>query len=186
MTLHVRRVGAEEWQRVRELRLDALQDPDAAIAFLDTHDNALQRPAAFWQERTVGAATSDTSAQFVAEEGAEWLGTATVLRRDAGHIDHHGVMLPHPRSDVVGVYVRPSARGRGVINALLAAAASWARSLGDDALLLDVHADNARAQAAYRRAGFTLTGHNFTSVIGDEVEMRWPLSDAGDSDRVPS
>lgn len=179
MTVSVRRVRAEEWRRVRGLRLEALQDPDAAIAFLDTYENSSAQPDAFWRERAAGAASGDAVAQFVAEEGEDWVGTAAVLRRAVGEIDHHGAPLPHARADVVGVYVRPSHRGADVIDALLACAAEWTLQCGGDALTLDVHSDNLRARAAYARCGFAVTGRRFTSVIGDEVEMRRELPYAG-------
>ncbi len=178
MSFAVRRVRAEDWRRVRDFRLEALQDPDAAIAFLEAHAVAADRPDVFWQERARGAAAGAIAAQFVAEEGEEWFGSVTVLRRKAGETDHLGAVLADARADVVGVYVRPSARGRGIIDALLSAAADWVRSLGDEALTLDVHAGNGRAQAAYRRAGFAPTGRRFTSQIGDEVQMRMPLDGA--------
>lgn len=177
----IRRVLAEEWREVRDLRLQALADAAAPVAFLDTLDDAAARPDEFWQGRTSRAADTDASAQFVALDGGEWVGSVSVVRRAAGETDHHGRRLEHPRSDVVGVYVRPSHRGQGVIDALLAAASVWARSLGDTTLTLDVHADNERASIAYRRAGFAPTGFRFTGPIGPEIEMARSLVD---SDRV--
>ncbi|WP_223172686.1 GNAT family N-acetyltransferase [Microbacterium sp. NIBRBAC000506063] len=188
MTFSVRRVRTDEWPRVRALRLEALQDADAAIAFLDNHASSAARPDDFWRERAENAASGDAAAQFIAEEGDDWIATVTVLRRAAGEADHHGLPLPHARADVVGVYMRPSHRGRGLIDALLTSAAEWSQEHGDHALTLDVHADNARARAAYARCGFVLTGRRFTSAIGDEVEMRRVLRHAGSDsgDRVHS
>ncbi|MFB7250731.1 GNAT family N-acetyltransferase [Microbacterium sp. NPDC056234] len=178
MTL-VRRVRADEWREVRALRLQALTDAAAPIAFLDTLENATARPDGFWQERTTRAADTRDSAQFVAIDGQDWVGSVSVIRRAVGDTDHHGRPLEQPRSDVVGVYVRPSHRGQGVIDSLLVAASDWASALGDAALTLDVHADNDRAQNAYLRAGFALTGFRFTGPIGQEVEMARSLEDTG-------
>ena len=75
----------------------------------------------------------------------------------------------------MGVYVRPAARSTGAIDALLAAAAEWVAGLGLRELRLDVHRDNLRAQAAYRRAGFTPTGETFSSALGAELVMVAPL-----------
>ena len=175
MTYVVRRVCEHEWREVRDLRLEALRDPAAPIAFLDTVDAALLRPDGFWQERAAGAASTDTAAQFVAIDEGAWVGSVSVLRRRPGDRDAHGRILDEPRSDVVGVYVRPDHRGRGIIDDLLAAAAGWAGSHGDASLALEVHADNARAQAAYRRGGFRPTGHRFEGPIGPELEMARPL-----------
>lgn len=171
----VRRVLLHEWERVRDLRLEAVSDPDAAIAFLSTRDEELARDESFWRERAAGAALGDNAAQFVAVDIDRWVGTATVLLRDGGTQDHHDRDVVTPRADIVGVYLAPSHRGVGVLARMLDAASSWAEHRGANALTLDVHLENARAQAAYRAAGFTSTGVTFTSTIGPEIEMRRPI-----------
>jgi RimJ/RimL family protein N-acetyltransferase len=172
----VRRVRADEWPALRALRLEATSDPDAAIAFLETPAQARTRPDEFWRDRTVQAAESEVSAQFVAEEDdGAWVGSLSVLIRASGQTDHLGRFVDDRRADVVGVYVNPAYRGIGTIDALFDAAAAWAASQGLRRLTLDVHADNARAQAAYRRNGFTPTGVTFTGPIGPELEMARPL-----------
>lgn len=177
MTVSVRRIRADEWERVRDLRLDAVSDPAAPIAFLHSYEEEAAHEDAFWQDRAFGASNGDTVAQFIAEADGVWIGTLTVLRWTAGATDHHGRVVTVPRGDVVGVFVRPDQRGRGVIDALFEAAARWARGIGDDRLVLDVHADNVRAQAAYRRVGFSDTGLRFTGSIGAEIEMARALHD---------
>ncbi|MDQ0645495.1 GNAT family N-acetyltransferase [Microbacterium murale] len=175
MIFTVRRVRADEWEQVRDLRLDAVRDQAAAIAFLHSYEEESAHDDEFWQQRTEGAASGDAVAQFIAEADGEWNGTLSVLRRVAGSTDHHGRTVTAPRGDVVGVYVRPEHRGVGMIDALFDTAAQWADSLGDSRLTLDVHADNARAQAAYRRIGFVDTGVRFTASIGPELEMTRPI-----------
>lgn len=173
----VRRVRADEWERVRDLRLDAVRDPAAAIAFLSTYEQELARDDAFWRQRAEGAATGDDVAQFIAESDDRWIATLTVLRWKPGATDHQGREVAVARGDVVGVFIRQGERGAGIIDALFDAAVSWARAQGDERLTLDVHVDNARAQAAYRRAGFVDTGHRFTGSIGPEMEMARDLGD---------
>lgn len=174
----VRRVRLHEWREVRDLRVEAVGDPAAAIAFLSTRDEELARDDAFWQSRTAAAALSEEAAQFVAiaaaGEAARWIGTATVLLRAVGTRNHLGIEITAPRADVVGVYLAPSHRGTGTLARLLDEIAGWAADRGLGALHLDVHADNLRAQAAYRKAGFGPTGVTFTSTIGPEIEMRRP------------
>jgi GNAT superfamily N-acetyltransferase len=167
----VHRVRADEWERVRDLRIEAVGDPAASIAFLTTPEQELAHDDEFWRARVARAASGDESAQFVAEIDGDWAGTATVLVRPAGATDHTGRTVYLTRADVVGVFVSARHRGQGAIDALLDAAADWVRTLGLTRLTLDVHADNARAQAAYRRAGFAPTGVTFTSTIGPEIEM---------------
>ncbi|MBD3940976.1 GNAT family N-acetyltransferase [Microbacterium sp. NEAU-LLC] len=167
----VRRIRADEWPRVRALRLESTSDPDAAIAFLETPEQVAARTDEFWRDRTVRAAESDVAAQFVAESADAWVGSMSVLIRATGQTDHVGRFVDDRRADVVGVYVNPAHRGSGAVDALFDAAAAWAASQGLNRLTLDVHADNHRAQAAYRRNGFAPTGVSFTGPIGPEIEM---------------
>lgn len=52
------------------------------------------------------------------------------------------------------LYLEPSARGRGLGAALLAAACDWARDHGAEVLRLEVNRHNPRAKALYLRHGF--------------------------------
>ena len=167
----VRRVRADEWRRVQSLRIEAVSDPDAGIAFLATPDQERAHDDAFWRQRTADNAASDTSAQFVAIAGDEWIGTVTVLVYPDGATDYLGRTVWTSRADVVGVYVRPDHRGTGVIDALLDAAADWAAGRGLRRISLDVHVHNVRAQAAYRRNGFVPTGETDTSAHGTEAVL---------------
>jgi len=167
----VRRIRAEEWPEVRTLRLESTSDPDAAIAFLETPEQVAARADDFWRDRTLRAAESEVAAQFVAEADGAWVGSLSVLIRATGQTDHLGRYVDDRRADVVGVYVNPAHRATGTVDALLDAAAAWAASQGLARLTLDVHADNARAQGAYRRNGFAPTGVAFTGPIGPEIEM---------------
>ncbi|WP_109209466.1 MULTISPECIES: GNAT family N-acetyltransferase [Microbacterium] len=171
----VRRVRADEWRAVRELRRESTSDPDAAIAFLETPAQVEARPDAFWIERAALASESETAAQFVAVVDDSWVGSLSVLIRATGQTDHLGRFVDDRRADVVGVYVNPAYRGSGAVDLLLAAAADWAAGLGLTLLHLDVHRDNLRAQGAYRRAGFEPTGETYTSAIGPELVMSRPL-----------
>ncbi|MFB7891043.1 GNAT family N-acetyltransferase [Microbacterium sp. NPDC056044] len=174
-TLAVRRIRADEWEAVRELRRESTSDPDANIAFLETPEQVAARPDQFWRDRAELAAGSETAAQFVAVVDDVWVGSLSVLIRATGQTDHLGRFVDDRRADVVGVYVNPAHRGTGAVDLLLAAAAAWASHQGLHRLSLDVHRDNPRAQGAYRRAGFVPTGETFSSAIGPEIVMARPL-----------
>ena len=169
--ISARRVHADEWQLVRSLRLESTADPDAAIAFLESHEEVLARADDFWQARTADAAQSETVAQLIAEVGGGAVGSLSVRIRASGQKDPLGRYIDDRRADVVGVWVRPSSRGTGAIDALLAAAAEFVAGVGLRRMQLDVHRDNLRAQAAYRRSGFEPTGETFAGPIGPEIVM---------------
>ncbi|MFB7517544.1 GNAT family N-acetyltransferase [Streptomyces sp. NPDC056144] len=160
----IRTLRADEWEKNRELRLAALQDPVAHLAFLDTYEKASAQPDAFWQERTVGGSEDGDGSvrQFVAEAAdGRWVGSVSVLVERAGAETFFGDVPEVEQAHVVGVFVRDEARGSGVIDALFAAAVDWCWSLAEPEIArvrLIVHAENGRAQAAYRRLGFGETG----------------------------
>ncbi|MFD6280118.1 GNAT family N-acetyltransferase [Streptomyces sp. NPDC060209] len=170
----VRAVRAEEWQRAREIRLVALRDPAAPIAFLETYEQALAKPDVFWQERTAGAAAGEHSCQFIAEASdGLWAGTVSVLvERPAGE-PGFGEVAEVDQAHLVGVFVRQGHRGRGVVDALFREAIDWSWSVTGrplERVRLYVHEANARAAASYRRIGFVPTGRTLP-MEGDPTAL---------------
>ncbi|MEU8709377.1 GNAT family N-acetyltransferase [Streptomyces sp. NPDC048565] len=170
----VRAVRAEEWARAKEIRLVALRDPAAPIAFLETYEQALAKLDVFWQERTAGAATGGHSRQFVAEApDGQWAGTVSVLVERPGGEPGFGEAAETDQAHLVGVFVRPGHRGRGVVDALFREAIDWSWSLTGRPLQrvrLYVHQDNARAAASYRRMGFAPSGRSIP-MEGDPTSL---------------
>jgi len=168
----VRRVEPDDWRSLRELRLAALQDQAAPIAFLDTFSAAAQRPDRYWQDRAANAAVGGPAAQFVGvtSDGA-WVGSVTGLLEEPGTADVLGAPVTARQVHVVGVYVRPEHRGSGLLDRLLDELARWAREQGLGRARLYVHEENQRAQAAYRKSGFTPSGHRVNGALGAELEM---------------
>ncbi|GIG56928.1 N-acetyltransferase [Longispora fulva] len=158
----IRVVRADEWPQVKELRLAALRDPVAHLAFLDTYELASARPDEFWQERTRGAAEGGAARQFVAEDAdGRWLGGVTALVELPGAEGAFGETVTVAQTHIVGVYVRPEARGAGLAEELFRAALDWSWTLTDprvERVRLFVHQDNARAEALYAKVGFRRTG----------------------------
>ncbi|WP_309062988.1 GNAT family N-acetyltransferase [Streptomyces sp.] len=156
----IRAVRAEEWPAAKELRLTALRDPVAHLAYLDTYEEAVGRSDSYWQERTAkGAEGASGAQQFVAETAdGEWVGTVAVLIEEAGTTDWAGFPVERRQGHLVGVYVRPGHRGSGVTKALFDAALEWAWGRGVERVRLIVHPENARALGFYRKAGFVESG----------------------------
>lgn len=167
---------ASDGERLRTLRLEALSDPAAGIAFLDSHADAAARPGSFWDERAVVAGLSGTVAQFIAESGSTWVGTITILIPEPGVPDYFDRVRDAGTALAVAVFISPSHRGRGLIGDLFAAGSEWAAARGCTELFLDVHEDNARARAAYKRLGFRPTGGTIDGRNGRELEMARALA----------
>ena len=178
-TYDIRPIHAHEWPQTKALRLVALQDPVAPIAYLDSYEEAAARDDAWWQERAAGSSVeADRPAvrHFTAiardDAGEEtWVGSLVVLVERTGETDYFDQMITEDSAHVVGVYVHHDHRGAGLVDRLAEAGLAWARSLGLRRARLFVHHDNTRAQAAYRRLGFLPTGRTATVPSGTELEM---------------
>ena len=133
----IRRVEAEDWELLRDVRLRALsEDPDA---FLATY----AQESAFTDEQWQARAGQSNGASF-AVEGGDGLVTGFV---DA---DPTTVFL-------VGMWVSPALRGSGIARDLVAHVVEWARVRGSARVCLSVEANNLRAARLYERCGFTET-----------------------------
>ncbi|MGW1768612.1 GNAT family N-acetyltransferase [Streptomyces sp. NPDC002073] len=177
----IRAIRPDEWEKVRDLRITSLKDPAAPVAFLETVEQAEAREDTFWQDRAAGSSHGGAARQFVAEApDGSWSGSVVMLVEQAGAADFFEGEIAMDQGHLVGVYVRPEYRGTGLTEALFDTALDWAWSLESPALervRLFVHEDNGRAQAFYRRAGFTFTGTVVPMPEGDgamELELAIP------------
>jgi RimJ/RimL family protein N-acetyltransferase len=171
MAISVRGVRADEWRELRDLRLRALRDPAAPVAFVRAYDDEAAEPDRFWIDRAAAGAAGATSYQVVAEDDGRLVGTVVGLVEHAGSLDWTGARVERDGVLLVGVYLAPEARGAGVLGSLVDEVLAWAAGLGLTHARLQVHEDNARAEAAYRKLGFELTGATFAVAVGVEREM---------------
>jgi GNAT superfamily N-acetyltransferase len=154
----VRETVADDWQALRDIRLEALRD--APTAFGSTYEQETERGEAHWRDRI---ARGGTFLAFVPEVSAT---------EPSGLIG--GYQEDPVTVELVSMYVRPRARGRGVGEALVAAVIDWAGQRNAAAVRLWVTETNTPALALYERCGFALTGERqpvpFHPSI-DEVAM---------------
>ena len=150
MKLQVRQIRPEEGLRLRALRLRALAD--APMAFGSTLAREEAFPEDVWHERAAGGASGADRVTFIAERDGQWVGLATGLAADPDEPDKGEPLL-------VGMFVEPAERGRGLGAALVAAVAAWARARGATSLYLWVTATNDSAIALYEKCSFRRTGN---------------------------
>jgi ribosomal protein S18 acetylase RimI-like enzyme len=140
--IRVRRLLPEDAALYREIRLEGLRlSPEA---FGNTFEVENARPLELYAERLRG---SETLGAF---EGAEILGVAG-LRVNQGPKESH-------KGTLVGMYVRPQARNRGVGRRLVEAVIDVARARGIEMLQLAVVSDNEPARKLYAGLGFVEYG----------------------------
>lgn len=145
MNLVVRRLGADDWPLLRDVRLRALADSPTAFA------STLEREEAFddtvWRDRM----HPRTGLKTIVLDGEEPVGLiGGYVAPDA---DDRSV-------EVVSMWVAPTARRRGVGSLLVADVLGWADAVGRPYVQLWVVADNDAARRLYQRHGFALTGQS--------------------------
>jgi GNAT superfamily N-acetyltransferase len=139
----VREVTGDDWELMRDVRLAALAE--APSAFGSTY----AREAAFTEDQWRGRIT-ERSVTYLAYDETD----------DAAPAGLAGVYVEDGTAEVVSMWVRPGFRGRRVGEALIEAAASWAKSRSFATLFLWVTAANGPAERLYARCGFASTGES--------------------------
>ncbi len=147
-TASVRRLVADDWERARDARLAALAE--APYAFGST----LEREQAFTED--VWRSRAGSGRTFGAFDGPAIVGLATGLPPGDRHAD--GQHADGQSWDLVGMWVAPAWRGRGVADSLVSAVCELACQSGAASVTLAVTDVNGRARAFYQRLGFAPTG----------------------------
>lgn len=144
--MEVRRITSLDAERLRQVRLAALQD--APSAFGSTFAAESSRSQAGWALRADAGSQGSDRATFFAELDGEVVGLAGGYREE-------------PASSVVelvSVWVAPSARGRGVGALLVDAVVAWAAETNASTVALWVTCGNTPAERVYESCGFVATG----------------------------
>lgn len=136
--MQIRLAGAEDWEAVRDLRLEARRT--APLAFGSTVAQEQDRSAEDW---TRWIATADV---FLAEDDGVPRGLASAVDNGDGS------------TSVFAMYVTPAARGCGLSHRLLDAVVTGCRDRGGSRLLLHLADGNPAAAGSYAAYGFTPTG----------------------------
>lgn len=156
----VRATTLDDWQAMRDIRLEALRD--APDAFASTYDRETAFEAAEWHQR----ATRDGSFLAFIPGLAEPAGLVGGFEQEPGV------------AELVSMFVRSQARGHGVGEALIDAVAAWARNRNAASVHLWVTETNKPAIRLYERCGFTVTSERqplpSNPALG-EVAMTRPL-----------
>jgi len=160
----VRPTTVADWPVLRDIRLQALRD--APHAFSSTYAGEAAFAESVWHQR----ATRDGSfIAFIPEASAAGAaGLAGGLQEAPGVVE------------LVSMFVRPQARGRGVGEALIDGVVRWARDKGADSVHLWVTETNKPARRLYEHYGFTATGERQplpSNPALTEIAMTRPLND---------
>ncbi|MGP4002631.1 GNAT family N-acetyltransferase [Streptomyces sp. 8N706] len=181
----IRTVCVEDWAELKELRLAALRDPVARVAFVDTYEKGAAQADDFWRGRATPIAEGGLATSVIAADDAgHWVAMLALLDETGRSAPPDGALgglgkdgVAPPQIHLVSVYVRPEHRGTGVAEQLFRAAIEWTwEHTKAERIRLWVHCDNPRAQAFYDRLGFTLTGETMPfPPVPEELEYEMVL-----------
>lgn len=145
--VRLRRVGEEDWQSLRNVRLAALADsPDS---FGSTYERERAYSDDDWRGWARDAAGGGAETCVLAWDGDEAVAmVGAYVEDDSAH------------AHLIAMWVAPRARRRGLGEMLVAAIVAWAAETGSDAVRLDVLEDNTEAKRLYERCGFVSTGRS--------------------------
>lgn len=141
--MEIRRIDATEWEALRALRLEALQDSPRSYG--STYAVEVTHADSVWQERASAGAAGLDEVAVAAVAAGQWIGMAR------GYLEA-------PVAHLIAVYVRPDWRRRGIGQAVSQAVVAWARERGASEVLLSVSDWNVGARRVYERIGFAPTG----------------------------
>lgn len=149
--IFIRRIRADEWQALRDLRLSALAG--APQAFGTTLESAQKRTEDEWREAATRSERTDRWVTFVAEENGRLVGMVS-----GTFADHQGVLLKDQVPELIQMWVEPRVRRLGVGKRLGEAVLAWATERGAATVRLQVNENERGAVALYKALGFIDTG----------------------------
>jgi ribosomal protein S18 acetylase RimI-like enzyme len=159
--ISLQRIGADDWQLWRKLRLEALGEAPYAFGSKLADWQGQGDTETRWRSRL-----SDVPLNII----AEWRNSAAGMA---------SATAPNPDGSVelLSMWVAPIARGHSVGDALVNDVIGWAREQHASKVALAVFEGNERALALYRRHGFVEVGSAPASVgIATERNMVRALS----------
>lgn len=163
-SLSIRRLGGDDWELLRRLRLAALAESPHAFA------SSIERESAFGDE--LWRSRCETSTYLVAELGGVPVGLVCAL--PLGFPEDQAA----DEVELVSMWVAPDGRRSGVGSRLVEEAVARAAAAGAAAVRLWVAEGNDAATAFYRSVGFRPTSRRqpLPHVPSRcELEMRRPL-----------
>jgi RimJ/RimL family protein N-acetyltransferase len=160
----VRRIVRGDLERLKEIRLEAIQSHPEAFSRDPESERGLRLED--WLNRI------EKGLWFVCEQDGTWAGIAALGRNAGAKTEHVG--------SFGSMYVRPAYRGSGVADVLVKAVLDEAAK-HVEIVTLTVNAENLRAIALYERHGFREYGRapralKIDGRYHDELEMVRVLS----------
>ena len=147
----IRRVEPSDSALLRRVRLRALATDPAS--FGSTHEREAAFPDQTWAERAARGAAGDDATTLLAIQNDESVGIVTAMRDETRRQLFY----------VVGMWVAPEARRKGIGRRLLNGIEEWIASCGGTSTQLSVTNAATAAMPLYKSAGYKPDGNSAES-----------------------
>ena len=138
-------LSPEQWQRYREIRLEALREEPQA--FGSAYTDMEQKSPEYWQGRLAEAAQGEKSWLLFAQEGERLIGMIGAFYDET-----------QETARIIAVYVSKAERGVGVGKALMEGILfKISKKIGIRKIALGVNQEQTAAVKLYQRFGFVVT-----------------------------
>ncbi len=160
-------LSPEEWQKYKNIRLEALQKEPTAFA--NTYDDEIKYEDKKWIEILEKSKNRDTEIALFAKDGDQiigFIGAFWVTKEKLKHVAH-----------IYGTYVDSAYRGQGVGKMLMEAVINKLKSLSHiKKIKIEVNSQNTPAFNLYQKVGFKVIGKaekelKVNGVFYDEIIM---------------
>ncbi|MCP8615387.1 GNAT family N-acetyltransferase [Salirhabdus salicampi] len=154
--MDIRLLRSDDAERYVQIRLEALQT--SPEAFASSYEEEKKQTAGKYVKRFQNPQQSFT---FGAFKDGSLVGVVTLYRENMYKLRH--------RANIVAMYVKQEARGKGIGKKLLLSAIQKAKNLDEvEQIYLTVVSSNERAKQLYSKVGFKVFGTDYRALkIGD-------------------
>lgn len=144
----LKKLKPEEWSEYKKIRLESLEKEPTAFAM--SFEEEADRADEIWAEK-LGGSDSLLNYKIFAYDGDEIVGMAGIFQNEKTKLKHI--------SNIFGVYLRESYRGRGIGKAMLEIMIKEAKKAPDvSKISLSVNTEQIPAVRSYEKAGFKIAG----------------------------
>lgn len=142
-------IPVDDWQKYRDLRLEALKD--SPTAFASSYQDELPTPDEKWKERLQNALDEKTDFMLFAKSGEKLVGMAGAFRNQKIKVRHIAT--------IYGVYVNPQFRSQGLGTKLLESLISKLKKHPQIVKIkISAVTKNSGALKLYQKLGFSVVG----------------------------
>lgn len=156
MNIAIRKPKQNEWENIKELRLESLKEfPNA---FASTYEEELEKPDDYWKQLILDSINESECIMLYAFDGNKLIGSIGAKWNNKSKTAHI--------VNLASMYVKPNFQKQGVAENLFNELLKYLeKNIIFRKIKLEVVADNIPAHSFYKKMGFVDTGKNYDELF---------------------